>query len=604
VKKASPWFARVCAISILTLVCTGMSVSPNVSATSSVPGPVTNVTATASTTSTNITVSWQFATTGVTPDRALVAAYNGSTLVGQVTCAYPICSTISIPGLAPEDSYSFKVAAGTASGYSALTASPVVTPNWGCSTAQVCLTANAAAPGGPILHDASGLDQGVTTGTPASLVAPLNIKYWETGAGPPICSGTECTNYDSFDAIRSVDPSASISEVMSDNWYAETYEAYRDCPNNLMCEVEKSPQPYGGAATPWSNWSTFDTFTKSIVSMVEASGRTVQYWNLINEPPSQFSQNDKYFDGADSATITASDLEQWLLHAYDDVKAVDPSAQIVCPSFEQYDDFPGESPPVGQILDFSTFLTFAAANGLDCNAFSWHEVNYAPPLTDFNIQPQTLDAHVARFEALLQSYPQFAGTPVFINEYAPNVPQEGSQLYETMPGWVIGYIAALEDAGVAEAIHTCVNAGCNDLLDDLLVTSGSTLAPSDTYWPYVYYAQMSGNLVPITSSQQQISGIGAINTSTNTLTMILGRHDVEGVDALPNSETTTLTVDIPSSWNAATVDLATFAFPDSGGVDSGPSPVFSSVPVVNGVATISIPAFGGENGYGITVEPG
>jgi hypothetical protein len=603
VTRMRPWFARVCAMSVLALVCTGISLGPGVSATSSLPNPVLNVVATPSTTSTVVVVTWQFPTTGVTPDRAMVAAWQGKTLAGTVTCAYPICTSENIPGLVPGEAYRFDVFSGTAAGYSAATTSATVTVNWGCSTANVCLTANATTPGGPVLHNAAGMDQGVTPVTPAALIAPLGIKYWETGAGPPICGGTSCTNYSSFDAIRADDPTASISEVLSDNWYAETYEAYRDCPNMTMCDIENAPKPWGGAEMPWANWSQFDSFTQSVVKTVEASGRTVALWNLINEPPSQGAQNDAYFDGAQSPTLTASDIEQWLLHAYNDVRAADPSAQIVCPSFEQYDDFPGETPAVGQLLDFSTFLAFAAANNMDCNAFAWHEINYEGSLTDFNMQPQTMLDHIARFKALLQSYPQFAGTPIIINEYAPNVSLEGGQLYETMPGWIVGYIASLEASGVEEANHTCVTGGCNDLADDTLVVSGSTITTSDTYWPYVYYAQMSGNSIPITSSQEQINGFGSLNTSTNTIMMLLGRHDVEGVDALPANETTTLTVDIPSSWNTPSVTVSSDSFIDSGGADAGPTPVVTTVPVVNGVATITIAAFGGQNAYGITVTP-
>jgi hypothetical protein len=593
---------RVSAMSLVALVCTGISVVPHVDATTTLPNPPTSVTATASTTTTAINLHWTFSTTGVTPDRAFVAAYMGKTLEGTVTCAFPVCTSISIPGLVPGDAYFFTVQAGVASGYSAVTRSNSVTVNWSCATANVCLTVNATTPGGAALHRAAGMEEGLGTNPPASLITPLDLKYWEMGIGLPMCTVANCLGDSEYDSVKAIDPTANITEVLSDNWYEDSYTAYRECTSNFMCQFENEPKPYGGAMMPWQNWTQFDQFTTSVVQNIEASGRTVNYWNLINEPPSLTNQNDEYFDGKDSNTLTPSDIEQWFLHAYHDVKAADPSAQIVCPSFEQYDDYVGEAPPNDQLLDFSTFLAFAQQNGIDCNAFSWHEINFVGSATDFNMQPQTIQDHVARFHALLAEYPQFAGAKIFINEYAANIPLEGNQLYETMPGWTVGYIAALEAAGVDQANHTCVPPnGCNYSLDDLLYGPQTSLSPSDTYWPYWYYAQMNGQVVPVTSSQEEISGFATINSNTNTLMMLLGRHDVEGTDGLPASETTTLTVNVP--WNTPSVSVSTQPFADSGGVNDEPPVTITTVPVVNGVATIPIAAFGSENAYGITVTP-
>jgi hypothetical protein len=587
---------------MVALVGTGVSVATDGSATSSVPGNPTAVTASVTSTSTDIILSWKFATTGVTPDRVLVSVFNGKNLVGQVHCAYPVCTTMHVPGLWPGYQYVLDVSAGVAAGYSAPVPSNSVIVPQGCSTAQVCMTVNANAPGGPALHRAAGLLQGVDNNTPASLVGPLDIQTFRTDAGPPVCIGSHCVGYQSYTNIKRVDPTARITEGLSDNWYDNTYETYRECANALMCGLLKNPQPYGGAATPWSNWTTFDQFTQSIVQMVEANGTTINWWDLINEPPAQTNQNDVYFDARDSAALTPGDIEQWLLHAYDDVKAVDPNAQVVCPSFEQYNDYPGEAPPNDQLLDFSTFLAFAAANNIDCSAFSWHEINFVGSQTDYNNQPQTLQDHVARFRALLQSYPQFASSKIFITEYAPNIALSGSQLYETMPGWNIGYIAAIEAAGVDQGTHTCVEInGCSNLLDDLFVMTSSGAAPSDTYWPYWFYAQMNGSEVPVTSSQQQISGFATLNTTTRSLMMLLGRHDVEGKDGISASESTTITVDVP--WSTPSVTVSSQPFTDTGGANMEPAITTTTVPVVNGVATITIPAFGSENGYGLTVQP-
>ncbi|HVA08403.1 MAG TPA: fibronectin type III domain-containing protein, partial [Acidimicrobiales bacterium] len=200
-KSVKRWTTRVCAMSLVALGCTGVSVVADSSATSNVPDPPTAVTATVTSNSTDIIGSWKFATTGVTPDRAYVAVFNGSTLVGQVTCAYPVCTTIDIPGLWPGYAYRFQVKAGTAAGYSALVGSNTVTVPWGCATAKVCLSVNADTPAGPVLHSAAGLLNGVNPSTPASLVPPLGIRYWRTDVGPPNCIGTGCIGYTEYNNV-------------------------------------------------------------------------------------------------------------------------------------------------------------------------------------------------------------------------------------------------------------------------------------------------------------------------------------------------------------------------------------------------------------------
>jgi hypothetical protein len=577
--------------------------APAATTPTAIPLTPTSVTAVASTTSTSVAVSWVFATTGATPDRAEVTAYQGTTDVGAIVCTLPICSSTVIPGLVAGEAYTFKVQAGVAAGYSAALTSAAVLVGSGCTGANVCATVNADAPGAPTDHVAAGLLSGVADTTPAALVAPLDIQQWRLDDGPPNCTSGSCVGYGEYIEAKALAPNASVTEVLSDNWYAYTYNAYEECGNVLQCALSDSYTPYGGAATPWSNWTTFDNFTQSVVADVMAAGETVNYWDLINEPPAQTNQNDTYFPYNTSKSLTAADLEEWFLHAYDDVKAVDPAAQIVCPSFESYADYPGELPPNGQLLDFSTFLAFAAANGIDCNAFSWHEINSVGDPTDFNMEPQDITAHVARFRSLLSNYPQYANAQIFINEYGAFAELGGgsTQLYEEMPGWTVGYIAALEAAGVNQANRSCTAAGCSNLLDNLFVTSGSSVAPSDVYWPYWFYAQMNGNQIPVTSSAEQVSGFADLNAAGNMVQMLIGRHEV-GVTGSSALETLNITVDVP--WADGTVvNLTSQSYAYGGGAVAEPPITASGGQVVNGTVTISVPSIAGENAYGITLAP-
>jgi hypothetical protein len=510
-----------------------------------------------------------------------------------------------VPGLMIGDAYTFTVQAGTATGYSPATTSNAVTVQSGCAAANVCLSVDGNDPGTATNHVASGFLLGVLPpSTPASLVTPLKAQSWRTALGPPVCTAGQCVGYLFYDSAKAVAPTASFTAVLSDNWYEDTYLAYRECPSLLLCGLENDGTPYGGAATPWSNWPLYDQSISAVVQTVEASGRSVNYWDLVNEPPGTTNKNDAYFDYDDAAVITLADEEQWLLHTYNDVKAVDPSAQVVCPSLTSYEDYPGETAASNELLDFSTFLAFAAANGIDCNAFSWHEIVAAGAATDFNAQPQDIQAHVARFRSLLAQYPQFSGAKIFINEYGGFVPPTGSVNNEDLTGWVVGDIAALEAAGVDQANRSCTpNFGCNNLLDDLFVQSGSSLVPSAVYWPYLYYAQMEGNSVPVTSSEEQISGFATANSSTRTLMMLVGRHDIQGKPGNPAAQSVAMTVAVPSSWVASSVKVSLALFPGIGGAVSQPVPTITTVPVINGQATIVIPSFGSQNAYGVTITP-
>ena len=599
--RARRWVTRGTAVAVLVAIC-AVPLAGATSASSAVPNAPVGVTATPDGSSTLVTVRWIFAPSGPTPDRALVTAYAGGNSVGSVTCAAPVCTAMWVPGLTAGSVYTFGVQSGVASGYSTSTMSAPVTVNSGCAQSDVCVGVDATRQGAPAQHRAAGILQGSDIPVPPALVSPLGIEYWRTAVGPPTCPGVEfCTGYGGYDSLMRLDPGAVTTSILSGNWIDQTYMSFRECPNLAVCVAGGYEQPYGGEALPWSNWSAYDSFISTVVRDVEQSGRTVNYWDLINEPPSANPVTNWYLDAQDTKTLTAADIEQWVLHTYRDVKAVDPNAKVVCPSLENYEDFPGEDPDAQQLLDLSAFLAFAAANNIDCDAFSWHEINSVPTPTDFNMQPEDIQAHVSRFRSLLSAYPMFAHAQIFVNEYGAFQPTQNlkAQTYESMPGWAVGYISALEAAGVNEANRSCnPTTGCP--LDDLLVHVGTSYEPSDLYWPYAFYAQMQGSVVPVTSSEEQVSGFSALDPTTNTLRILLGRHEQQ-YSATTGPETLALTVKVP--WQVASVKVTQEAFYNIGGANSQPAAVPSVVSVKNGSATILLPNIGPYDAYGFTLTP-
>jgi hypothetical protein len=599
VLRVRRWVTRGIAVAVLAGVC-AVPLANATSASGGIPNPPVGVTATPAASSTLVTVKWAFAPSGPTPDRALVTAYVGGLSVGSVTCAAPVCTAMWVPGLTAGSVYTFGVQLGVASGYSASTMSGPVTVSSGCAQANVCVGVDATRQGGPALHRAAGMLDGSDYAIPPALVAPLDIQYWRTAVGPPICTTEYCTGYGAYDGVKRLAPNAVTTSMLSLNWFNETYMPYRECPNLTVCIADGDEAPYGGATPPWVDWSAYDSFITGVVKSVEASGRSVNYWDLVNEPPPTNPKVDKYFDADDSETLTTSGLEQWLLHTYQDVKAADPNAKVVCPSLEAYSDIPDGRPAD---LDLSTFLAFAASHDLDCDAFSWHEINSVPQVTDFNMQPQDIQAHVSRFRSLLAQYPMFAHAQIFVNEYGAFQPTPTSQVqtYQSMPGWTVGYIAALEAANVDEANRSCSgNGGCQNLLDGLLVTTGSSYAPSSVYWPYWFYAQMQGYVTPVTSSAEQVSGFAALDPTSNTLRILLGRHEQQN-GPTTGRESVVLTVKVP--WQAATATVTEQPFLNIGGPIPEPTITPSVLPIKNGLVTIDLPSIGAFDAYGFTLTP-
>ena len=590
---------------VVLLASFGMaqSTSASTDTTSALPAAPTAVTAVASTTAAAVTVSWQIPPGGFAPDRAEVVGFQGSQPVGSEVCAAPLCNSMRILGLQPGQTYDFKVADGVASGYSTAVTSNSVTVRSGCPTAAVCVAVDADQSGTPISHVGSGLLKGLQNSTPSSLVTPLGIKTWRVAAGLPLCNSSKCIGYNSYDQVKRADPSTSIAIMLSANWNAETYESTRECNGQAECAGESDPQPWGGAATPWSDWPAYDQFISSVVRAIETTGRSVDYWGLVNEPPAPTSQNDGYFDEKDGSAETVSDIEQWLLHTYDDVKAVDPSAQIDCPDFESYADYPGENASVGNSLDFATFLAFAAANNMSCNAFSWHEIARSAAPTDFFLQPEDIATHVSRFRALLAKYPQFANAKIFIDEYGGFVPRTGSQPFANLPGWSVGYLAALESAHVDQANRSCWQLEeCADLLDGLLAYQNNTIGTAAVYWPNLFYAQMSGNLIPVSSTAEQVSGLADLNAASNTISLLLGRHEVEGTNNGGKGETVSISLDVP--WWVTSVTVKSQSFLNTPGIVGEPAVSTTTLPVSKtGRVVISLTGVGSQNAYGFTLTP-
>jgi hypothetical protein len=363
----------------------------------------------------------------------------------------------------------------------------------------------------------------------------------------------------------------------------------------------------GQPPTPWSDWSSYESWVKTTVSELVASGKQINYWEVYNEP----GGNDGYYDTAGYDSETPALLLQQFLVTYQGIKAVDPSAAIIGPSLAYWSDYPGQYSGDDHSFDMVTFLNFAVANDLKLAAISWHEEldNYGPNPEENSLYPATLEDHVAQARALLAARPSLGSPLIFINEY-------GMPEVQKVPGWDVAYLAALTDAGVNSADRSCWDGDCSAPdLDGLLATNGTSPLPG--YFVRQVYAAMAGNMVATTSSSDTVTALASYNSNTGTLTGLVGRGVgcSQNVGDCPSSwtyystasaESVMVTITVPWSSGTASVTEADIsgALPQLPG--SAPAPSSSTdliTPNGSGGGTVSvlIPSFADGDAYGLTV---
>jgi hypothetical protein len=430
-----------------------------------------------------------------------------------------------------------------------------------CPTGSACVTIDATKALGPVDLVAQGLLFGVDSSSDPAIVNALRPTSWRvSGPGP------------TFTAARS--SGAAVTDILSNLWY----------------------DTHGGAhpTAPWQNWSAYDTWLRQTVTAAVQSGQLPDYWEIQNEP-------DGWYQSIPPET-TAQALHQYGLAATI-IRSIDPTAKIEGPSLLGFFDTPGQP-----TLDMKSFLDYVSVNHLPLDAISWHEVIGSAVAHN----PSVVIAHVAAARGLLSHYPSLAHLPVFINEYSGN----DSHL---IPGWAVGWIAAIEQAGVAEATRACWHepdylgqpiAECNEGGLDGLLQPGSGL-PQDLYWVHWIYAQMTGTRIWTASSDRDISAYATYDAASGKIQVLLGRHAsctaavrtdcTQPASATPSPKRVTVQVKTPRGWVEALVS--------SGRIANTPGPMLAPSPSVDGVfpasqVTVDVggpSAVADGDAYGLTI---
>ncbi|HWE66478.1 MAG TPA: hypothetical protein VG298_07525 [Acidimicrobiales bacterium] len=547
----------------------------------------TSVTAVQNGAAPDLKATWKYSTAGTAATGAVVQLYSvtnaqdaGAIFQGQIVCGNACTSTI-FRELTFGTLYAFLVYPTNAVGTGAPTGSAALAPTTAC-TVGACVSLNATAPIGAANHAASGLLVSLfPLGNDQVDTAALKTTMWR---GSPGYNADGTLNWSS--------------------WNVATADAV---PTTMVLSNLWSGAHGGNPPTPWSNWTAYTTWVKSTVTAVVASKEAVNYWEVYNEPGGA-----GYYSAANYATVTPALLLQQFLVTYQAIKAVAPTAAIIGPSLEHWADYPNEYAAKGgtsQEFDMVTFLNFAVTNNLQLAAISWHEIDDTggPNPSENTLAPSTLEDHVAEARSLIAARPSLGNPQIFINEYAlPEV--------QLIPGWDVGYLAALTTAGVNSASRACWSNNCmSPTLDGLLGSDGVT--PQNSYWDRMIYASMSGNMVTTTSTSDFVSALGSYDSTTGAVTGLIGR----GVGCNQESWCTTtwpsstlaaptaVTVTVTVPWSSGTAKISLTDVPGQTiGNTPAPAPVLSTAPIAptgsgTGTITVTIPAFADGDAYGLSI---
>jgi hypothetical protein len=145
-------------------------------------------------------------------------------------------------------------------------------------------------------------------------------------------------------------------------------------------------------------------------------------------------------------------------------------------------------------------------------------------------------------------------------------------------------------------------------LDSLFGLDGSSHRAN--YWVYKTYADMAGANVPVSYSDDTITGLAARSDGTRTVSALVGRHLTclggtnkncqEPPSWTPAPTSVSVSVKLPWAVSTATVNVS--QIPATWELVPAPTVVFAGpVKVTNGVATVPLPSVADGDAYSIAV---
>ncbi len=308
---------------------------------------------------------------------------------------------------------------------------------------------------GPENHVASGFLHGFAAdGTPAdSLTTPLKIN----------------TVRDWTFSMSTIGPRLNAmgikqEVVLSDEW-SQPYGA-------------NPPGPPGNNGD-WTAWQNNVANTVNNARSL-ANPASLEY-DIWNEP------NGGFWKYSGAYAFPNGFFQAWK-YAYQKIRAIDPNAVIVGPSYQNYD-----------LANLKLFISFCKANNVMPNYISWHF-------------PSNVVQEVAQMKQVLADSAVTNVQGFQINEYlGPSLQYAGENAF---------MIAQLERAGVNAAMHA-IWTNDTGYLDGIITNEANGNKKNATWWVYKAYGDITGNILNTTPGNY-VDVVAGLSNSPRALNMLLG----------------------------------------------------------------------------------
>ncbi len=487
---------------------------------------------------------------------------------------------------------------------------------------------------GSAQRHASGIHEGVRGGWTSQTAKTKTIDYLNALRPARWRSGFTSATKETTDAVFSqLSPQPAVELQLESGWLDAT-----------------------GHFPPWrDNYATWDSYVTAMVSGQPFCGPRacvpapppVAYWDLWNEPITF------------AVYLPEGTVAQYLgliRRAYHVIKSIDPDAKVIAPSVTSMLDYvPNGFNGSGQFIDFVTLLDFASQHGLHFDAYSFHDINNGATCHEryLNLKagcpaypinsPTLLADHVNRLRSLLGQYPNLLPADIEVNEFGSPAnymanPQIGAT--NLMPGWQVGFIAALEQAnargylGCWSRQYKYLNvlsrewSECDKGVDGLLMDNqdyfqpnqgqaNDTITPEAIYWVYKFYNGMSGSRVVTGSPNTDLTAFATKDAGAGTVKALIGRHKRCSIHTAPprsdppcpaGGSSAVVPIQVTWPFSGTTVSYTLQRIPNAGNGFGGmlgtlPPPATGQVTVSEGVATVSVPAFANGDAYTLTMTP-
>ena len=254
---------------------------------------------------------------------------------------------------------------------------------------------------------------------------------------------------------------------------------------------------------------------------------------------------------------------------YNFIRANDPSAKIIGPSFSYYNS-----------SRMNSFMTYCKNNNCVPDIICWHELSGGP---------KTIPSNIKNYRSIETSL-GISPRPISINEYC-----DPTHELEGQPGSSARFIAKFEREKVDSACITWWFTAYPGRLGSLLATD--TQKGAGWYF-YKWYGDMSGNMVRVSSANDtndNIDGAACVDTNAKYISFIFGGPNDGSINAvfknLPSFIGSTATVKVERvDWkNKDTVCNGTVTMSTS------------NYNVSNGQISVNVSGLNASSGYRIYI---